>query len=141
MTREDDLRAWARSADIEQRFAAADADDLPVAVMRELLHDPDPEGQVVMSLLANYAVPREVLDEARNLPLSSARMGQIANHPNAPFDLAEAQPLWKHTYLSITSYCEGKGLGEDVRDRIAEVWADLVPGQGGTLAEAVAAAR
>ncbi|GAA1737654.1 hypothetical protein GCM10009809_35910 [Isoptericola hypogeus] len=36
----------------------------------------------------------------------------------------------------------GKGLGEAVRDRIAEGWADLKPGSSGiTLAEAVEAAR
>ncbi|MFB7800347.1 hypothetical protein [Isoptericola sp. NPDC056134] len=138
--RESTLRAWAASSNLEDRLRAADEESLPADVVRTLLLDPDE--QVVGSVLFNYTIPRELLAEARKLPLSPEQMDQVAEHQNAPFDLAEKQPLWKHTYVSITSYCEGKGLGEAVRDRIAHAWAELEPGPGGlTLAEAVDAAR
>lgn len=136
--RESELRAWARSDDVERRYNAADADDLPLDLMRELLRDPGK--QVVTGLISNYAVPREILDEARTLHPEHAEW--VALHPNAPFDLAEAVPLWKHTYLSITSYCEARGLGEAIRDRVAMARTDAEPFVDGiTLAEAVEAAR
>lgn len=136
--REDQLRAWVRSDDLEQRVEAAGAEDLPVDLMRELLRDPDE--QVVGMLLWNHVTTREVPDEARTL--FSDRVESIAEHSNAPFDLAEALPLWKHTYVSITSYCQGRGLAEVVRDRVVMARTDAEPFVDGiTLAEAVEAAR
>lgn len=136
--RENELRAWARSDDVERRVEAAYAEDLPLELMRELLRDPDE--QVVLALLGNDAVPREVLDEARTLHPES--LEQVSLHLNAPFDLAEALPLWKHTYRTITSYCQARGLGDAVRERVAMAWSEAEPFVDGiTLAEAIEAAR
>ena len=135
--RDSELRALVRSDDLSDRLEAADADDLPVDLMRELLHDPDE--QVVMVLLSNYAVPREVLEEARSVRPESAQW--VADHPNAPVDLAGALPLWKHTYLSIESYCRARELGDAVRDRVVMAWSEADPSSGITLAEAVDGAR
>jgi hypothetical protein len=133
---EQDLRAAVHSDDPTVRWNAAYSEHLPVELMGVLAADPD--DAVVKSLLGNYSVPREVIAELREA--RPDLIEQVSMHPNAPVDLAEGLPMWKHTQLSIRSYCQVRGLGPDVRDRLLEVWGDAAPPDSTTLGEAVAEA-
>jgi hypothetical protein len=130
-------RAAVFSEDASVRWDVAADEHLPVELMRVLMDDPDPN--VVSSLLDNYALPRELVAELRERRPDLQE--RVAMHVNAPLDLAEGLPLWKHTYLSIRSYAEARELRPDVLDRLLKAWKDAGRKQLPiTLREAVDAA-